>query len=286
VNVGLGEARVPVEHALSGLGRVASRQPHPYATSWPLEELTVRRFDGRQLALVVKHVDGNAPHKPQSVADPDREAQAYELLADERLGTPRCYASGSGWLALERIDGVPLWQVGEVETWAAVAAWAAALHRRFAGRRLAPGHLLEHDRVFYARWHHRCRDRFGEALDPLSPAIERAIARLTAMPKTLIHGELYPSNVILGGERIAVIDWEMAALGPGVIDLAALSTGWVGPARETIVAGYGTVEEADLAAGQLVLALQWLGWSEGWRAPPEHRRDWLAEAYAAARVLV
>ena len=43
--------------------------------------------------------------------------------------------------------------------------------------------------------------------------------RLVRLPRTLIHGELYPSNVIVGRghhrERVCPVDWEMAALGPG-----------------------------------------------------------------------
>ena len=55
--------------------------------------------------------------------------------------------------------------------------------------------------------------------------------------------------------------------------------------REAIVQAYGRVDPLDLAAAQLVLAVQWLGWCEGWRPPREHSHDWLAEARSAAEVL-
>jgi len=40
-----------------------------------------------------------------------------------------------------------------------------------------------------------------------------------------------------------------------------------------------------LAGGGPHLALQWLGWSADWTPPPEHARDWLVEALAAAERL-
>ena len=80
----------------------------------------------------------------------------------------------------------------------------------------------------------------------------------------------------------------MAGIGPGVLDLAALATAWEGADRARIVAAYADergapVDEEDLDAARLVLAVQWLGWAEGWEPPREHATDWLAEATAAAR---
>jgi aminoglycoside phosphotransferase (APT) family kinase protein len=119
----------------------------------------------------------------------------------------------------------------------------------------------------------------------LAPAAQVAFARLARLPRTLIHGELYASNVLVSGDRIAAVDWEMAAIGPGVIDLAALVTGWDPDSQRRIVAAFGEVAPADRAAARLALALQWLGWSARWDAPAEHRCDWLAEAREAASEL-
>jgi len=102
---------------------------------------------------------------------------------------------------------------------------------------------------------------------------------------TFIHGELYASNVIVAGDRVAVVDWEMAAVGPAVIDVAALATGWAAEKQDALIGAYGELDPADVAAARLHLALQWLGWRRGWQAPPEHRRDWLEEARAAAEML-
>jgi thiamine kinase-like enzyme len=80
----------------------------------------------------------------------------------------------------------------------------------------------------------------------------------------------------------------MAGIGPGVLDLAALATAWEGADCARIVAAYADergaqVDEEDLDAARLVLAMQWLGWADGWEPPREHATDWLAEATAAAQ---
>jgi thiamine kinase-like enzyme len=98
--------------------------------------------------------------------------------------------------------------------------------------------------------------------------------------------------------RVAPIDWENAAVGPGVIDLAALTTGaWSAAEREQIARGYldraaalgHEHDEAELQEtlelARLHLAVQWLGWEPTWTAPAEHRHDWLGEALAIAERL-
>jgi len=53
--------------------------------------------------------------------------------------------------------------------------------------------------------------------------------------------------VVTGG-RIAAVDWEMAAIGPGVIDLAALIAGWDENSQRRMIAAFGPVQPADLGA--------------------------------------
>lgn len=274
-----------VEASLAQLGRVARREPYPYRTSWPLEEVELVQADGTGLRLLVKHFEGADVVKPAFIVDHAREIEAYGILRDERLGTPACYATGRWWLALEKVDGVELWQRGDLDAWEQTSRWARRLHARFSSGAPAGEHLLRHDTAYYRRWVERARELQGSAIDSLLPAIETAIARLTALPVTLIHGELYASNVIVAGDRVAVIDWEMAALGPAVVDVAALVTGWAAEKQDLLLSAYGELDPADLAAASLHLALQWLGWTKGWKAPPEHRRDWLDDARAAAEVL-
>ena len=274
------------------------RRPYPYRTSFPLEELELSLADGRVVALLLKRLDRGSldDHaravKPALVHDPRREIEAYRLLADEDLGAPRCYGAiidgDCAWLLVEKVPGIELWQAGEVETWQAVARWLRQLHERFEDRPPGSVALLRHDSDYYRLWAERARRRVGAALGPVLALHDRVVARLTSLPPTFIHGELYASNVIVqleGRRRVAPVDWEMASVGPGVIDLAALTSGWAEPGRTAIVSAYGEVDPMDLDCGRLQLALQWLGWSPEWTPPPEHECDWLAEATRIAERL-
>jgi Ser/Thr protein kinase RdoA (MazF antagonist) len=204
------------------------------------------------------------------------------------------------WLFLERVDGLPLNQIGSTAAWESACRWAARLHA--SGQGVSNPRLLRYDRAFYEIWGRRVR-RFAETASPrrrtrmrwLVEKYRHAIDLLLASPRTLIHGELYPANVVTRGRRICVLDWETAGIGPGVIDLAALTTGdWRSARRDAMVSAYCDTcpralrpDDVDRALGcaRIALAMRWLGWSTRWRPPRRHRRDWLAEGIEIAEKL-
>jgi aminoglycoside phosphotransferase (APT) family kinase protein len=182
------------------------------------------------------------------------------------------------------------------------------MHLRLAGEldRQASGRLLDYDHAHYRRWIDRALTFAAvpgrpsarrRSIEWLAPRYEAASEELLVLPRTIIHGEFYASNVLVAGDpaepRVAPVDWELAATAPGVIDLAALvSGGWSEEDRGAIAAAYRTAagpfspspRELDLA--RLCLAVQWLGWAEpSWRPPMGQRQDWLAEALSLAEGL-
>jgi aminoglycoside phosphotransferase (APT) family kinase protein len=121
-----------------------------------------------------------------------------------------------------------------------------------------------------------------------------------SLPQTVIHGEFYPSNVLVAGTSSdpmpCPLDWEMAAIGPGVVDLAALTCGeWQPDDRLAAIAAYADGANAhgdafaDVTEGveyaSVHLAVQWLGWFGRRQAPAGHVRDWLADAVDRAEAL-
>jgi Ser/Thr protein kinase RdoA (MazF antagonist) len=301
--------------------RVSSivQRPCPYRTSYELDEVDVELDDGTSLSLVLKKLERSAldagalSAKPRFLHDPLREIEVYRsVLEPTGLGTPRYHgavvepADDRFWLLIENVAGEVLWQVGEIEVWREAARWVAVLHDELRGSvpEAVRPHLLRYDAAFYASWMERALE-FADpgrlaALEPLASRYGEAVERLAAMPMTFIHGEFYASNVLIqrgaGRTRIAPIDWENAALGPGVVDLAALTTGgWTEVERAEIVAGYAEQANAlghrldelelheTLDLARLHLAVQWLGWDPRWSPPAEHRQDWLGEALAVAR---
>jgi aminoglycoside phosphotransferase (APT) family kinase protein len=311
--------RTELGRLLGGQVEQIDQRSCAYRTSYELDEIDVALADGMSLSLMLKSLGRSALDpaarraKPGFLHDPLREVEVYRsLLEPAGLGTPRFHGAvveperDRYWLLIENVTGEVLWQVGELEVWREVARWLAVLHARFSGRSLgaAETHLLHYDASFYASWMDRALDYAGRdrrpPLEALAKRYDEVVERLAALPLTLIHGEFYASNVLIqrSGEdvRVAPIDWENAAVGPGVVDLAALTTGgWTQPERDDIARGYieqaaelGHEHDADdfyetLELARLHLAIQWLGWDPTWSPPPEHRHDWLAEAVAIAR---
>lgn len=295
-----------------------SRRPYRFATSAPLEELEVEMSDGSELKLIFKDLSrermlaGARAAKPAFLYEPVRELEAYRhILGPAGIG-PRCLAAVSKsdpqrhWLLIEKVPGVELWQVGDLSVWEDVGTWLGAFHRRFADRvadlRAKNPYLLEHSEEWFRSWQARAdlslsgsEDRRASTLRPALRRYEEVIVPLGLLPRTFVHGELYPSNVIVVQEerplRVCPVDWEMAAIGPGLIDLAALVGGWGKNEQRRLADAYlmGLSEadvseperealDRDLARCRLHLALQWIGWSPDWRAPREHRHDWIGEA--------
>ena len=310
--------------ALAAPVTAVERRPCEYRTSSALEELDVTLADGRTLHVMFKDLsracldDDALRVKPDFLHHPMREIEVYrDLLDGAGLGTPAYYgasvepAADRYWLFIENVAGPVLWQVGEFEVWEETARWLARLHARFEGGANAPPSLLRYDTALFRIWIDRARafaedpatswspDKRAAVVD-LAERYDPVVERLAALPATVIHGEFYPSNVLvqdpLGDVRIAPIDWEIAAVGPGLLDVAALTIGKWTPAQRSALAQAYREEAAGAAASpadfdavldccRLHLAVQALGWDAEWQAPAEHRHDWLAEALQIARDL-
>jgi Ser/Thr protein kinase RdoA (MazF antagonist) len=240
------------------------------------------------------------------------------------LGTATCYGAitehqaGRYGLFLEKVPGLELYQVGDIATWRQVARWLAVMHARFAGEAellTQAAHLLRYDEGFYWVWIRRARASLGQAessqprdgrhpMERLARHYGEVIEHLMALPETFIHGEFYASNVLVqerAGEppRVCPIDWEMAAVGPGLMDLAALiAGGWTEEEKAALAMAYYDVLVLDsdcppapdvfltaLEYCRIHLAVQWLGWFGRWRPFRAHAQDWLGEALRLAERL-
>ncbi|MDX1578849.1 MAG: phosphotransferase, partial [Gemmatimonadota bacterium] len=293
------------------------RRGSPYRSSHPLEEVDAVLASGETARLVLKASGPSAPGvrsvRPRLVRDHGREAWAYASLLDAgALGTPRYYGSVEGGngtlLVLERVEGSELYQVGEREAWRAASTWLAGFHAWGRDAVESAGvdrRLLRQDARLLRRWWQRARRRAAcsgpserlEILEDLEDIWPRAVRRLSRLPGTLVHGEFYPSNILLerrgAAWSVRPVDWESVGVGPFALDLAALVTGdWSEAETDDFVRTYegaapdppcaGDDLRIALHAARLVNAVQWLGWRASWTPPDEHARDWGAEAARAA----
>lgn len=311
------ELRAGLERALGAAGFELTggieRRPYAYRTSFPLEELRVELAGEGEVTLLFKQLDWEALDaeaqvaKPRFLHDSEREPAVYaHLLREAPSGPPRCFGAvsepGRHWLFLERVEGRELFQVGERELWEGAARWLASFHAAMApdlDHHVREGRLIDHDEAFYGRWIERAAEFAAQRDDGSTSKVawlrerhDQVVEALLAQPRTVLHGELYASNVLVSEKRVAPVDWELAAAGPGLTDLAALVGGWPDADREAIAAAYADeagvppFTQRDLEFARLQVAIQWLGWAPpSWVPPAGQRHDWLAEAVAIAEGL-
>ena len=302
------------------------RRPWEYATSAPLELVTVVTDEGQEHDLVLKHLGTRHASeqvrraKPPFVVDSQREIEVYRRLmaplgiGPALVGSRIEPATDTYWLLLEHVPGPRLFEVGEPAAWAATAHWLGAFHARLGTIESAPvrhaARLIDCHRTWYRIWMDRALRFFGadgpswsrhdgKALSWLAERYDAVIDHLLALPSTLIHGEFYPTNVIMMGAADSFspcpIDWETASVGPGVLDLAALTAGeWREQDRRDMTAAYLAGSGARLTLDQLSesaqyahiqLAVYWLGWFGRRHKADAHPRDWLADAIDRAEAL-
>ena len=300
------------------------RRSSAYSSSYVLENLEVELDRGEHLRLVFKNLSPGSLLKtarqvrPGFVYHPEREIEIYRHVLDsERLGTPIWYGAVEVpeleryWLFLERVDGPLLWQRGRLRSWEQAARWLARLHTQYGVQRRngsAPWlkYLARYDEHMLSTWLLRAEEFLRRDNDNslevcrrfsrLASRYDEVIARVLNLPMSLIHGEFFPSNIILRPRRrdweICPVDWEMAAIGPGLIDLAALTAGnWTSDQKRKMVAAYRnalgdakgwlpSIRELSEAVAycQLHLSVQLLGWASDWSPPKRHTQNWLGEA--------
>jgi hypothetical protein len=303
------------------------RTPSAYRSSFALENVDLEFSTGDPLRLVFKNLSPGAlssagrTAKPPFLLDPSREIQVYRtILGPYGIGAPTCYGAVLDrvdhryWLFLERAPGLELYQFGEVEVWRRVARWLAATHAilvRDASELAGEGSLLRYDAGYYETWARRTAaalatrsdmdaTRSSRLLTWTRERHPRLVARLLELPHTVIHGEFYAANILVQPDgptaSVRALDWETAAIGPALVDLAALTSGkWTEPERTAITHAYWEQATASEATAfvtwpsfeqfadwvelcRLHLAFQWLGWSESWTPPAHQVHDWMAEA--------
>jgi aminoglycoside phosphotransferase (APT) family kinase protein len=171
-----------------------------------------------------------------------REARAYEFLNGlPSAGTARYFGqvhtpeARHSILVLEWVHGRRLKKIASVERWSAAGSWLGRLHGELSSSGLRHREdlaLPRHDSTFFARWAERAARAAVERCPEAGPRLERllrdydgVVEALTSTEPTLVHGELYCTNIMLrGGPRggFCPFDWETAAIGCGTLDLAYL----------------------------------------------------------------
>ena len=253
------------------------RRLYEYRSSFPIEELCVNAGDGSSLRLIFKNLSRAAlpgrimgwasqpdfarRTKPEFIYDPRREIETYrKILSKCDLGTATFYGALADdktqrfWLFIEKVPGLELYQIGDIAVWQEVARWLARMHTRFVDKVSeldGNANLMNRDEDFYWTWMRRA-EQFADSgssaekqarIKDLAATFQKVVESIMKLPRTFIHGEFYASNVLVQqiseGLRVCPVDWEMAGVGSGIMDLAALTSGkWTEDEKTTIAMAY------------------------------------------------
>jgi len=291
--------------------RAVTREPSPFATLASVEVLSVSLDAGDEVRLFVKHLGKEQADHPDKQRR-DRELRVYDRLLCEApdlpvpsyYGSSRNNATGQHELYLEHVPDWTL-QYHNLEHWFTAARRLAHLHHHFASRprRLQTcDFLLTLDAPYFDAWAKRATAAVERQSGELARRLTESLADygtacdlLARQPRTLVHNDLAPKNVVADRRnspaRICLIDWELAGVGCGLLDLVHLKYGLDADADREMVAGYRAElrstnllpdDESEfarlLAACELHKTLYRLAHSPNWNLPPAAIEKWVAEA--------
>lgn len=239
---------------VAGIERVRSANSSSYTS----EVVTVRLAGGEEFRLFLKDFGHSQFPKDDLARQRDRELRVYrDLLGPAGLGAAKYYGSvwdgsqGRFWLLLEFVEGTPV-EYCAFDDWVRAAAWLGRLHGHFAGQADHLGtcdFLLRHDADFFRSQARQAlkgvsqcwpslAGRLAEVLKRFEPCVEV----LVSQPLTLVHGSYNSRNILAGARRepasVCPVDWEKAALGSALYDLAFLSYGFEPPRLDRLIGAY------------------------------------------------
>ncbi len=140
----------------------------------------------------------------------------------------------------------------DVEYWVVAAGWLGRMHGYFAQQlqRLNECEfLIQHNADFFWLKAELALRDVSEISTPLARRLskivmhyDRIVTVMTSQPPTLLHGGYRPSNVLVkidsDSQRVCTIDWEEAAVGAPLFDLAYLADGFQSPTLDLVMNTY------------------------------------------------
>ena len=242
--------------------------------------------DGTERSLVVKRSDPVVARRNWQVARRWLPAVGLEGVGPPLLGVAAEATGERTWHVYEDLGGRPLSgeRPAKPEVEAAIDA-IARVHTSFAGHSLLrecrlwggdrsihfySGNLRDADIALRSL----DVDRHAGAIDARDTLLERigelsdGEAYAASGPETLLHGDLWPTNMVVTDQRVRLIDWDQAAVGPVWFDVSTFLLRFPAGERAWILDSYRR------AVGRLA----------GWRLPPEGDLNPILATAAYARL--
>ncbi len=275
----------------SGEVTVLDRRLAEYSSTFPTEVVACRLDDGTERRLLCKYAAEHVHEVYKHKGGGRYEARVYaQVLRPLEMSTPAFYGTffdpttSKTWLILEYVER-SLWvnKACEESAMTLAASWIGRFHSAAQARLVVDliPFLHRYDSDYYLGWVRRTL-MFAAGMHEKFPWLanlcahaEELLALLWEAPQTIIHGEYYPENVLFSSGIIYPVDWESAAIGPGEIDLAALTEGWPSKFASECEFEYKRARwprsapahfQRILDAARLYLHFRWLGDRPEWTA--------------------
>jgi hypothetical protein len=229
-----------------------------YSSSFASYIISVQMTENREHTVFLKDF-GDYTRPIRDLHDRrKRELHLYrDLLVDTGMGTAKYYGSLFGesekkyWLFLEFVDGKPIKELG-FEHYLAAARWLGRWYEyslqnfQFIGDCTF---LAHHDHHFFqgtaeaaylavSKFSSGLADRLAFILSGYLPLVQAMVSQ----PPVLVHGSYCREHILLDCRiqppRLCPVDWESAALGASLFDLAYLVDGFTSPQLEKIIKVY------------------------------------------------
>lgn len=217
-----------------------SRSPFRHIGSYDCDLVSAAFADGSTRKLFLKDFARSRQSKDFVRQRRNRELEVYrQLLDSDALGTPAFYGSrwdedrGQFWMLLELVGGETVRQLDEHNGIPAVQ-WLARFQAHFqshADQLGSADFLIEHDAEYFRSKSDDARRDVSRIAPDSRTRLEEVLSvydtasRLAAdQPVCLVHGGYIPWHIFVDRAvsplRVAVVDWELAARGSLLYDLA------------------------------------------------------------------
>lgn len=159
----------------------------------------------------------------------ETEDRALQILDKEGFSVPRMEAvlrsnQGKIMIFMELLSGNELYSNSDHNAWKDAAKKLAEIHNRFwVGKHKDDQRLnaLPVNRAVLERIQNATKNAAGK--ESWYKYMQTVHGRLAEAPKTLIHGDLFPTNVVVDNGRASFIDWANAGVFAYMMDLGRLT---------------------------------------------------------------
>lgn len=154
------------------------------------------------------------------------EEQILKLLAQKGFPVPKIEAilrnpNGKVLIFLEMLSGEELYSHTDESSWICAATTLSQIHREFLISNTNDNATIPFSNRTTDKLH---QAHLNTAHNTLWTAYMDAVSqRFSIAPKTLIHGDMFPTNILVHRGSCKFIDWENSGISPYMMDIGRLT---------------------------------------------------------------